>query len=467
MTDPSRAPRILLRAGKDPLLPLTAEEVVLNAPTGGLFGMNAGNMLFQDAVHRILSVPGADVTVDQLRTERGYPALPAAPFGPVGRTLPSVRRTAAHINAHYDMLVLPLANAFRVSLLPALERLASVIERLRIPVVVVGVGVQRPLNAASEPLPDDIARVARRFLSAVLDRSATVGVRGEITQAALVGLGFSPERIDVIGCPSLYARGAGLRIERRVESLTRESPFTVNVSPYLRKMNAFAADHAQRYPRMTYIPQVLPDLRLMLWAEQPVKLPHDNAPQTVHHPLYRENRMRFFVDSATWIDYLRTQEFSVGSRIHGNIAALRAGTPAMVLAHDTRTLEIAQYHEIPHRRLPDLGDGEADAALLYDEADYAAFNAGHAARFAVFRDFLDRNGVSHVFADGRENPAYDDALANAGHAAAVNVRFPGGAGDDAGAEYAAAVARHEQQIAKLGRRGRPTLPKRLVRMVRR
>lgn len=460
------ARNVLIRAGKDPRDALTAEEVVLSAPTAGLFGKNAGNMLFQDAMHRILSVPGAEVTVDQLRTERRYAPLPRLPLGPAGRTLPSARRTAHAINAHFDQFVLPLANAFRGSLLTSLTRLTDVIEQLRIPVVVAGVGVQRSLTAGDEPLPDEIARVARRFVAAVLDRSESLGVRGEITRDAIVRLGFASDRIDVIGCPSLFAAGEQLRVTRSDAPLTARSDFTVNVSPYLPRMNAFATDHAARYPSMTYVAQVLDDLKLLLWAQEPEKLPRPGAPQTVSHRLYRENRMRFFVDSTSWIDDLRGRQFSIGSRIHGNIAALRAGTPAVVLAHDSRTLEIAQYHDIPHWELPGIPD-DADAAWFYDRADYTAFNNGHAARFARFRDFLDRNGVAHVFSAGAADPAYDARLSAMPHQAAVEVRFPDGPGQASDAAYRSAAEAHRRRLASLGRAGRPTPAKRLAHRVRR
>ena len=70
------------------------------------------------------------------------------------------------------------------------------------------------------------------------------------------------------------------------------------------------------------------------------------APITLDHPLIRSDRVRFFLDPKTWFDHLAQYDFSFGTRIHGNIAALLAGTPALLLAHDSRTLELAEYHEI-------------------------------------------------------------------------------------------------------------------------
>jgi polysaccharide pyruvyl transferase WcaK-like protein len=88
------------------------------------------------------------------------------------------------------------------------------------------------------------------------------------------------------------------------------------------------------------------------------------APITLDHPLIRSDRVRFFLDPTTWFEHLAQYDFSFGTRIHGNIAALLAGTPALLLAHDSRTLELAEYHEIPHRTITSIeDDADADHAV--------------------------------------------------------------------------------------------------------
>ena len=72
------------------------------------------------------------------------------------------------------------------------------------------------------------------------------------------------------------------------------------------------------------------------------------------HPFFAERRTRLYADPWPWLADLAAFDFSFGTRIHGNIAALLAGTPAYVLAHDSRTLELARYFEIPHTAMPDV-----------------------------------------------------------------------------------------------------------------
>ena len=51
-----------------------------------------------------------------------------------------------------------------------------------------------------------------------------------------------------------------------------------------------------------------------------------------------------------------------------------------------------RYYDIPHRSVKQIGP-DLDAAQLYDEADFSAFNAGLAGRFERFR-----NGFWFAFA---------------------------------------------------------------------
>jgi hypothetical protein len=156
-------------------------------------------------------------------------------------------------------------------------------------------------------------------------------------------------------------------------------------------------------------------LELLLTGRYPAKPDSptfaSGVPVTVDHPLIREGRIRFFLDPTTWINHLAGYDFSFGSRIHGNIAALLAGTPALVLAHDSRTLELARYHQIPHRLITDDPD-QIDAAALYAEADWEPLNTGHADRWRLFQSFLHDHGLRTVYDDGEDRGAgFDRQLA--------------------------------------------------------
>jgi hypothetical protein len=134
------------------------------------------------------------------------------------------------------------------------------------------------------------------------------------------------------------------------------------------------------------------------------------APITLDHPLIRSDRVRFFLDPKTWFEHLSPYDFSFGTRIHGNIAALLSGTPALLLAHDSRTLELAEYHEIPHRTITSI-EADADAISLYAESDWDALNKAHPDRWDTFSAFLEEHRLTHIYEEGQASSTFDDRLA--------------------------------------------------------
>jgi hypothetical protein len=84
--------------------------------------------------------------------------------------------------------------------------------------------------------------------------------------------------------------------------------------------------------------------------------------------------------------------FSFGSRIHGNIMAILAGIPTVVCACDSRTREMAEFHEIPF-----VPKGVYDMERLYElyaRTDYRAFNRGFGTKYDRYEDFLIRHGLA-------------------------------------------------------------------------
>ena len=117
-------------------------------------------------------------------------------------------------------------------------------------------------------------------------------------------------------------------------------------------------------------------------------------------------------DIPPWLAFMKTRTFSLGTRIHGNIAALLAGVPAVVIVHDARTQEIVRYHEIPHVSADAITE-ESSAADLFASADVAAANAGAAMRFGRYKEFLEKSGLDHGYDDPNNAAAFDSRAASA------------------------------------------------------
>jgi hypothetical protein len=380
-------PQILIRAHKNPFTVADADTTYRQ----NLIGNNTGNLVFSQAVYRLLSA--ADAHLETSGLARSHPRV---------------------INSRFDHVVIPLANAFRPSYIETLDALSNLIEQLTIPVTVLGVGSQASLDGVYKGV-DAVKPATTRFVRAVLNHSPSIGVRGEHTRNYLESLGFGDEHVKVIGCPSMFMYGPNLKVERKVESLSYDSPIAFNVSPYVPAMGPLSLYAAVKFPNLVYMAQNIQSLELMLYGSYPKgkkmnAMAASGAPITLDHPLIRSDRVRFFLDPKTWFEHLAQYDFSFGTRIHGNIAALLAGTPALLLAHDSRTLELAEYHEIPHRTITSIEE-DADALSLYAECDWNRLNKAHPDRWDSFASFLGEHRLTHVYGEGQDPSAFDDRLA--------------------------------------------------------
>ncbi len=383
--------RLLIRSGKDPFTPVVAETTL----TQDVFNSNSGNYLFQHSVWKALSVDGAELISNGTLSER-RPPEPG---------------DGSRINREFDQFVIPLANAFRPDFADRLNRLSELLKSVTIPTTVVGIGAQAAHGQGVESLAP-IAESVKRFVGLVLDRSASIGVRGEFTKSYLVSLGFPDESIDIIGCPSLFLHGRDFTVTKKVDAISADSQLALNLTPEVPGIGAFAMAQADRHPNLTYIGQDAHDLRMLLWG---VPFPHVHdplAPVHMDHPLYQSDRIRLFLDTWPWYDFLATQDFAYGTRFHGNVAALLGRTPALLLAHDSRTLELADYHQMPYRVTPEL-TADLKVEELYESTDLTAFNAELPNGFDRYTAFLDRNGLDHIWTKGNGTGDFDERLAAA------------------------------------------------------
>ena len=372
--------KYLVRAGKHPFEPISAPE------THGrnIIGTNNGNRLFQESVIKTLSVSGADITPTHYRVN------PA---------------DAKSISDNYDAYILPLANAFRPSFMPKLDRLTELVEGLKIPTVVVGVGIQTDLEYNLDQLSGMDSSV-KRFVSAVLDRSARIGVRGEATANYLNRLGFTD--VDIIGCPSMFTDGSNFSFRTPSGSLTRDSRIGLSLSSTgtqaafsdsLSAMGKVFEHNVALYKNAYYLPQEGRSLEELVWNSKPKGHEHDSIREGLFEELRESDRVRFFVDPREWFRFGSTLDFAFGTRLHGAIAILLGGTPAHLIAHDSRTRELAEYFQIPFTRITEMAL-TTTAEDLYARSDYSAMLSGHQERFDRYSAFMAANDLPNSFVSG-------------------------------------------------------------------
>ena len=379
--------RILIRAAVSPFEQREPVETL----SRNLLGNNTGNLLFAYSMSRTLYTE--DTKID---------------FIPDIKVLMS-EVSPEYINENYDYLVLPMANSFRGTYCTILRKWSELIEKLTIPCVVTGIGVDmayEPNIVEKHPYDDTV----KRFVTAVLNHSHSVGVRGVITQAYLNHLGFRD--IDVTGCPSIEMFGPGLKV-RDKKPLTKESAVCVTgslLSPL--NFNQFMVKNFEVLPNYYFMPQFNDDLRLMYLG---VPFQVSNAaqqlyPHEIDNEVFVNDRARFFIDMPSILKFNESIDFNYGTRIHGAVGCILTGVPSLLFTSDARTRELADYHNVPSMPVS-LIDENTDIFDLYEKTDFSIVNKGHEERFWHFIDFLNDNGLPHIYLDKeRKTVPFDEKI---------------------------------------------------------
>ena len=364
---------ILIRSGISPLDTFDAAYMIDKNSIGG----NVGNLIYAYSVYRTLMKEDTNIVPDYYSTDPNR---------------------ADEINEKYDAYVIPLADAFRPNFIPLLRRYTKLIKKLKIPVFVIGVGLRAPFEPKlNEGFPFD--KDVKAFVSAVLEKSNMIGLRGEITSEYLTRLGFR-EGVDhtVIGCPSMYTFGRELKI--RDTNITKDSMICVNssmTSP--ENVLNFISRSMEEYPNYYFIPQWLKEMILVYAGSPSVPGNAENYPAKMSHPAYMNNRVRFFLNAPTWIDFMKQADLSFGARLHGNVTATIAGTPSIIIPKDARMRELAEYHNLTRVWWNDITD-ETKLEDLIESVDFKAPEKVQAKNFDNFISFLDKNKIPHNYQDG-------------------------------------------------------------------
>lgn len=404
--------RILIRSAQDPQKSYDALE------STNKMGGNAGNLLYVNGVSRTL-----DSKANQLS------------FGGFKiHTKPNVTDWVNQVNKKYDHYVMPMANSFREGMTQSLRGMTEIVRRLDMPVTVVGIGAQATAKSFSsndfkmastggkkkldDHKTEEHNQVVREFCSAILDKSTSIGVRGAFTKEYLVALGIDAEKVRVIGCPSLYTWGPNHKIvnslgqsfDGSLENFDPRLPLSLNIDYRLAGIERMIYANLFQYPNITSPSQDSKSARMIITKNEHYELKNVNLGTPVHtkHPMFLRNNVIYYPNPWGWVHDLSKKQFVFGTRLHGNIAGILGGTPAHLLAHDARTMELANFHGIPFTNY----DKEHDflAEDLFKQTNYEKFNALMPKNFANFIDFLHENNLSTIYDEDGKTKNFDTEI---------------------------------------------------------
>jgi hypothetical protein len=225
------------------------------------------------------------------------------------------------------------------------------------PVVGFGLGVQARLDEGLPRLGPGTLRLAR----ALAMRAPQLSVRDLLTQEVLKAQGV-PNTV-VTGCPSNFINpdpDLGARIAERARRQARRAGSWRDLrlciseasgghaasgqvlSGQLRLLDGGPAFYLIQSPALLAfvlgergtIPQVYKTANP--WKGESGRLTATLKATVLH-----------FAHVDAWMDFARTCDLSFGMRIHGTMLPLQAGVPSALIAHDSRTIGLAEQMGIP------------------------------------------------------------------------------------------------------------------------
>lgn len=322
----------------------------------------------------------------------------------------SSKMSAAYINESFDQIVIPAANFLHPKF--DFSSLSDVLENTTLPVFMVGLGAQLPtVDHELEHIPAG----TWRLVQIAAERSTSIGVRGYFTADALRKNGIS--NVRVTGCPSLYTNLAHYtRIKRPVGSIIERT--VVNGS---RNVFDHAADResavrvekalfhfAYSNQRPFVLQNEQPEIQLSLGEIESASSADINSLAKLFSispegfVSYYTKYGKTFFSVSEWFNWIKGFDFSIGTRFHGNLAALLNGVPSVVLVHDSRTRELCEFAAIPHAFIQDVQT--LDPQKLYEKANFDLFEERYNQLHRKYVEFLNENKIPHLLEVGVDLP---------------------------------------------------------------
>lgn len=281
------------------------------------------------------------------------------------------------INSKYDLIVYSAANMFA----PQYNNLISEVTRLfknsKLPIYVISIGAQTNSFNEINDLAKSMTNTVPKFMEAIYNTGGEVACRGYFTKEFLDKV--CSNTAEVVGCPSLFQNGRNLIINKKSGRLKPIFNGKVKYNQLYRyfddsiyiDQDAFLefVYNLNDYTNKDYIMDYI-----VKYGDEQIEL-------------LLNDKVKIFYDIPEWKDYIEkgNYNFSIGTRIHGNIISILSSIPSIVIPCDSRTKEMAEFYNIP---MLDKVESYMDVERAYNELDYSNFNKKYPKLYDNFNYFL-------------------------------------------------------------------------------
>ena len=258
----------------------------------------------------------------------------------------------AIVNANFDYVVVPAANWLNAR--AEWDWLTALIERLEIPVVTIGLGLQAE---TTDPTAIKVSESSIRLARTLSRKAPFMSTRGHFTTAFLQSIGIM--NVVTTGCPSLYmaleqsrradGTGDGLVIQSTRYGFTRDFLDRQSVNRTLFEV-------AARLDADIVFQSEPEEIEFLVYGSDASGLDQPRVADIAklygmsdiaQLKQYLSRRGHVYFDIDRWNKYIFDKAVLVGTRLHGAILALNTGISAFLIAHDSRTSELVEFAKIP------------------------------------------------------------------------------------------------------------------------
>lgn len=295
--------------------------------------------------------------------------------------------TVEEINEKYDLIIYPMANFFGVEYATDTSAHVKAFQGVKIPIYIVACGAQAENYGDIEGLIQKIGDSSSRFIEAVYQTGGGFALRGNFTKEFFGRLGFNDA--VVTGCPSMYQMGSEFRVDETKIPKEQINPIITG------KLNLFE-NIMKKIPDSVYLSQELyadclyrPNFLVKQSLKSDILWMHYYS--VYQADLLGQGRIKMIVDTKDWYHYIKNHNFNFafGTKIHGSIMPILAGVPAALVAIDSRTMEMAEFFDIPYFNLNGKKTYTLDEFYdIYDRMDYSRFNQTYLEKYNNYEKFL-------------------------------------------------------------------------------
>lgn len=351
----------------------------------GMSGLNSGNFLFVSALRNLLGTP-----------EERYTDNTAV------KSIDSEK---------YDHIAISASNWIRHD--SDFGQLAELIESTELPCLVVAIGAQADKGAKVTKL----TKGTKRFLDVVSERSPYISVRGAHTQEVLDDFGI--HNTWVTGCPSIIGHNTNyLDIPSKINTDNIElSKVILQGTRHGTSESIFKNDNGKDINLELFRFAFKNNMPMLFQSEVPdickmtaTPFPKDRRDEYINflNRVYKTNNFKLikeyfenhglhYWDIEHWFNDLSNYQVLIGTRIHGVISALLSGVPALLLAHDSRTIELARTMNIPFADITSIDSINKETIKdLIEQIDLNPLKVRIGQYRSNFKSFFEANNVKNI-----------------------------------------------------------------------